>query len=310
VEARPDDRRWAPAALAPTARVESSDGVEVAYYDLGGSGPALLLAHATGFCAAVLAPLAAALAGRLRAVALDERAHGASGRPRSGDLSWRGFADDVLAVVDHAGLTRPLGFGHSCGGAALLLAEQAGPGTFAGLYLFEPVVYPSDVPLAPQPNPLSEGALRRRSHFRSRREALENFSAKPPFDVLHPAALAAYVDNGFAPAEGGIALRCRREDEAEVYAQSFAHDAYAHLHAVRCPVTLACGADTDAFGPAFLDLFAARLPLVEQVVLPGLGHFGPLEDPAAVAASVTSSLAATAVLGGGSGIPAGDTPSV
>ena len=31
------------------------DGVEVAYYDLGGSGPVLLLAHATGFCGAVLA---------------------------------------------------------------------------------------------------------------------------------------------------------------------------------------------------------------------------------------------------------------
>jgi pimeloyl-ACP methyl ester carboxylesterase len=286
-------------ALSPAGFAAVSGGPAVAYYELGGEGPPLVLVHATGFCAAVLAPMARRLGGRFRCVGIDQRAHGASEPPPGGDFSWSGFADDVLAVIDHLGLERPLGFGHSCGGAALLLAEEARPGTFAGLYCYEPVVYPGDVPLEPslEANPLSAGALRRRPHFSDRAEALANFAAKAPFDTLDPEVLAAYVDNGFEddPA-GGIRLRCRREHEAQVYALGFSHDAYARLRTVGCPVTLACGERTDAFGPALLEQFAARLADAELVVLPGLGHFGPLEDPAALAASLATSRAARASL--------------
>lgn len=288
------DIRWPSSVLVPTGTAPRPDGSFVAYYGLGGSGTPLLLVHATGFCGPVLAPMAAHLSARFRCVALDERAHGASPPPADDDFSWTGFADDVLAVVDELGLEHPVGFGHSCGGAALLLAEEARPGTFAGLYCYEPVVYPGDVPLEPglERNPLAAGALRRRQHFDSRAAALENFAGKAPFDSLDAAVLAAYVDNGFEDGRrGGITLRCRREHEAQTYAHGLSHDAYARLGEVSCPVTLACGEHTDAFGPDFLALFAARIGSVEQVVLPGLGHFGPLEDPAGVAASLENSLA-------------------
>ncbi|HTZ07554.1 MAG TPA: alpha/beta hydrolase [Acidimicrobiales bacterium] len=267
----------------------SGDGVGVAYYDLGGGGPPLLCVHPTGFCGPVLGPLAAHLRPSFHAIAVDERGHGGSDLPPRGDYDWEGFAADVLAVVDHLGLERPYGFGHSSGAAALLLAEEERPGTFAALYCFEPVVYPGDEPLRPSMagNPLVESALRRREEFPTRDEALANFATKAPFDRLHPDALAAYVDNGFAPRPGGgIGLRCRREHEAQVYAHAFSHDAFARLGAVRCPVTLACGGETDAFGPELLARFAERLHYPRTVVVPGVGHFGPLEDPAAVAASV------------------------
>ncbi|HUY20785.1 MAG TPA: alpha/beta hydrolase [Acidimicrobiales bacterium] len=286
-----DDGPLRPAV--PAGHVTTPDGVAVAYYELGGVGPPLLLVHATGFCGPVLAPLAARLGDHFRCVALDLRAHGASGPPPGADFDWHGFAADVLAVVDHLGIEGAVGFGHSCGGASLLLAEEARPGTFAGLYCFEPVVYPGDEPLAPTyaRNPLSASALRRRPRFGSRGEALANFSGKPPFDGLHPEALAAYVDNGFAPLDGGgIGLRCRRGDEAAVYAHAFSHDAFARLGLVRCPVTLACGADTDGFGPDLLAAYAGRLPAATTVVLAGIGHFGPLEDPDAVAGSVAGAL--------------------
>ncbi len=276
----------------PSGRARTTDGVGVAYYDLGGTGPVLLLAHATGFCGAVLGPLAEGLTDRFHCIAFDERAHGSSDRPAGEDFGWYGFAADVLAVIDHLSLDRPVGFGHSCGGAALLLAEQARPGTFRALYCFEPIVFPHDTPLAPtlDGNPLSSGALRRRHRFASRQEAWGNFSTKAPFDRLDPRALAAYVDNGFGPVSGGLELRCRREDEAQVYAHSLAHDAFARMERVRCPVTLACGAETDSIGPDFLGLMAARLSGAEVEVFEGLGHFGPLEDPARLARSVASRL--------------------
>jgi pimeloyl-ACP methyl ester carboxylesterase len=258
-----------------------------------------MLAHATGFCGPVLEPLAKSVGARVHAVALDERGHGATPRPSDGEFDWHGFADDVLAVVDQLDLDRPLGFGHSCGGAALLLAEEARPGTFAALYCFEPIVLALDDPLPPdRGNPLSAGALRRRSTFPSRQEAIDNFTSKAPFNRLRSDVLAAYVDNGFATtSDGRLHLRCRREDEAEVYAHSLSHDAFVHFDSVRCPVTLACGETTDAMGPELLARLAARLPHAAVEVFPGLGHFGPLEDPDAVAASVAQAL-----------VPVGGTP--
>lgn len=284
---------FAVSALGPTGFADTSEGVRVAYYDLGGDGPDLLLAHATGFCAAVFVPLAAALSQYFHCTALDFRAHGVSSRPSTGDFDWHGFATDVLSVVDHIGLRSPAGFGHSCGGAALVLAEEARPGTFSPLYCYEPVIYPKDVPLPPslEANPLSAGALRRRSTFSSRDEALANFSEKPPFDSLRHDVLTEYVDNGFAPQpDGSIRLRCRREDEAQIYAHGFSHDAFARMGTIGCRVALACGEHTDAFGEDFLERFARRLRDPSIHVLSGLGHFGPLEDPEVVAASVKNEL--------------------
>jgi pimeloyl-ACP methyl ester carboxylesterase len=266
------------------------DGVGIAFYDLGGTGQRVLLVHATGFCSAVLTPLAAGLGDGTHCVALDERAHGSSDRPASEDFGWQGFAADVLAVVDHMGLDKVTAFGHSCGAAALLLAEEARPGTFAALYCYEPIIYPGIVPLTPrlEGNPLASSALRRRETFPSRAEALTNFSTKAPFELLDARVLEAYVNNGFASGPEGIHLRCRRDDEAQVYAHSLAHAAYAHLDRVRCPVRLACGARTDAVGGDLLELFAARLPDNTVEVFADLGHFGPLEDPDAVARSLVT----------------------
>lgn len=274
--------------------LDTGDGVPIAAYDLGGDGPDLLLAHATGFCGAVLAPLAERLRGHFRCVIFDERFHGASGTPPGRDFSWEGFALDVLAVTEGLALEMPYGFGHSCGGAALLLAEEEKPGTFRSLYCYEPVVFPSDTPLdaSLDGNPLSAGALRRKRSFGSREEAMANFSAKPPFDLLDPDALAAYVDHGFLTDEAGaLHLACEPEDEAQVYAHGFSHAAFSRLGDVACPVTLACGSDTDAFGPDLLRMLEARIARADLDVLPGLGHFGPLQNPGLVAASVLTASA-------------------
>lgn len=268
-------------------RVPSSAGVDVAAYDLGGDGPPLLFAHATGFHGHVWTPLFTSLTDAFHGYTFDERGHGDSAPPADRNFDWRGFADDVLAVVDGFGLSRPFAVGHSAGGAALLLAEIARPGTFRALYCFEPIVLPS-APFPHGDNPLAAGARRRREVFGSRDEAYANFSSKPPFSALHPDALRAYVEWGFdeLPDGSGVRLKCHREDEAEVYRMGSAHDAFAHLGEVRCPVTLACGERTDAITPEVLALQAAPLPSVRTETMEGLGHFAPLEDPARVAASI------------------------
>ncbi len=277
--------------MTPPATVASTGGVVLALHDLGGDGEPLLLTHATGFHGRVWAPLAAHLHG-VHAWAPDLRGHGDATAPADGAFDWEGFADDVLAVVDHLGLAGAIAAGHSKGGAALLLAEQRRPGTFRALYCYEPVVFPPvDEALLAGPNPLAEGARRRRATFASVDEAVANYAAKPPLDALHPDALRAYVEHGFAPApDGTITLKCRPEHESQVYRMGPRHRAYERLGEVRCPVTVAVGAVTP-FGPAAVaEQLADALPAGRLETHPDLGHFGPLEDPARIAACIEATL--------------------
>jgi pimeloyl-ACP methyl ester carboxylesterase len=267
-------------------RVPSTDGVELEVHDLGGTGPDVLLVHATGFHGRVWEPLAAHLDGFHR-WSVDLRAHGDSTTPDGRPLEWDAFADDVLAVVDGLGLDRPFAVGHSKGGAALLLAEERRPGTFRALYCYEPVVMPPELATGRNPdNPLSQGALRRRDTFASHSEAIDNYAAKRPFSTLHGDALRAYVEHGFArTADGTVTLKCRPEMEAEVYAHGSAHQAFLHLGEVRCPVTIAVG-DEASVPALFGRPVVAALPDGHLASFPELAHFGPLEDPDAVATSV------------------------
>ena len=282
----------------PALVATTPDGVDLAVYDFGGTGPDLLLVHATGFCAGVLRPLARHLAGSFRCRAVDLRGHGRSGRPADGNYDWAGFATDVLTVVDVLGLEGARAVGHSCGGASLLLAEARRPGTFASLYAFEPVVMPErDLPFPLDQNPLSVGARRRRDTFPSTEDAFVNFSSKPPFGGLDPDVLRRYVEDGFETVpddEGGdgsaVRLRCRREDEALVYQFGQTNRAFARLPGVRCPVTFAYGTRTDAFGEAVMAADAARVEDGRVEAFDGLGHFGPLERPDRVAASIVRAL--------------------
>lgn len=276
----------------PTAVTD--DGVEIAWYDFGGRGPDLVLAHATGFHAHAWQPVVARLRSSFRCVAFDSRAHGESGVPADGVYEWRGFARDVLAVVSAAGLRRPFGVGHSCGGAALLMAEQDAPGTFRSLYCYEPVVAPVDDPPPPSSdNPLAVGARRRREVFASRDEAYARYASRPPFSAFAEEALRAYVEWGFDElGDDSVRLKCRGEDEARIYERGFSHDAFRRLAEVTCPVTVAYGSRTTAMGAGVCEPVAARLPSGRLEVLAGLTHFGPLEDPDAVAVAVQRALSA------------------
>ncbi len=270
--------------------VTTDDGLDVATHDLGGAGPPLVMVHAAGLHGLVLAPLARRLAGAFRCLSLDGRGHGDSRLPAGGELDWYGLATDVLAVVDGLDLDRPYGFGHSSGGTAALMAEQARPGTFAAIYCFEPVIVAADPPLGRDDDSvLGARARRRRTSFASRQEALAHYASKPPLDSVDPEALQAYVDHGFDDdGGGGVRLKCRPEDEATVYETATAHDAYGRLPEVACPVAVACGSVSEGCTPERARSHVERLARGRSLILAGLGHLGPLERPDLVAASIAA----------------------
>lgn len=284
-----------------TVAVPGKTGASIAVHELGtaeGGNPEgqattdLLLVHATGLHGHVWAPLVEHLPARFRPLAVDVRGHGSSAPLPAGGLAWEELAADLLTVVDGMELDRPLAVGHSSGASLLLLAEEQRPGTFARLFCIEPIGSPVDDPPPPDPDhPLAQGARRRRDVFASRQAAFDTYAAKPPFSDVAREALWAYVEHGFrdlADGQDGVALRCRPDGEAAMYACGLSHHAYRDLDRVRCPVVLARGARSTAVTADVLALWAARLPDVRVEVLAGLGHFAPLEDPAGVADAVAS----------------------
>ena len=212
--------------------------------------------------------------------------------PTELELAWSGMADDLLAVLsaDRFPLGPLHGIGHSMGGAALVLAAARRPAVFRSLWLYEPVIFPmGDSPLTDGENPMSRGAARRRDRFDSLEHAYENYRSKPPLDKLHPDALRAYVDGGFsASPDGSVSLRCRPRIEAEVFRHAATSGAWSYAETLEIPVAVVVGSSADAGPGVFAPAVADALPLGTLVERRHLGHFGPLEDPAAMAEDVSA----------------------
>jgi pimeloyl-ACP methyl ester carboxylesterase len=293
-----------------TVEFTLDSGVPIAIHDLGGMGDPAIFVHANGFHARVFGPLAAELDPCLACFGPDLRGHGLSGAPEDLNFSWADIACDVLAatravheIVSRRNTeslppapTRPIGIGHSLGATALLLAEEMQPGTFKALYCYEPILIPDDAPAANGTRtPLSEIARRRRDEFASTGDAFERYRSRPPFAALDTRVLEAYVEYGFAPTDHGtVRLRCRPENEARIFEAAYSAHALDHLDSVQCPVTIAIGETSTDIGRTLAISALGRLSSARLVELPDLGHFGPLEAPAAVGVSILESLAPTA----------------
>ncbi len=273
----------------------STDGVEVTWYDHGGSGPLLVLCHATGFHGRCYDAMAELLVEDFAVVALDTRAHGRTERPEGITLAWLGMARDVAAVVAAAraaGLgdgTATYGFGHSMGGCAATLAELETPGTFDAIFGFEPIIFPTPDGAPIHDSPLIKGARRRRPDFDSIAEVRERYGSKLPMSLLDPRCLDDYVTHGFRPTDDGrVRLRCEPEDEAETFERSFA-GVYERLGALEARFGIAHSGDGEA--PAMIgQRLCEENPHFVAFPYPDLTHFGPLQQPARIAADLRSFL--------------------
>ncbi len=273
--------------MMSAVRVMSSDHVSVAVHDFGGAGRPLLLAHATGFHGYCYLPIADQLADRFTSFALDFRGHGSTPRPDDRHVNWDRYGDDAVvaarAIAPDGGL---IAFGHSMGGAALLMAAHREPDLFDLIVAFEPIVFPPagvDHPDADaSPSPLVGGARRRRSSFGSFEEAIENYSSKPPMQMFDPDVVRLYVGHGFRPAPEGVRLTCDPEHEARTFETGSTHRTWDLLPEIETRVVVVAGGDGQ--GPAEVAPgIAGRLAnslLIEQ---PDSNHFGPFVDPTGTA---------------------------
>lgn len=277
--------------------IQSIDGTTIAMHDFGGAGSPVLLSHATGFHAHCWEPVAGRLAEHHHVVGLDHRGYGDAQSVDPAGISWRSYGDDALAAARwlsaaHGGAPI-VGVGHSMGGASLLMAAHREPSLFAMLFVFEPIVFPPmpDDPSRPA-SPLPAGARKRRSRFPSFEAALENFTAKPPMNSFDPVARAAYVRHGFKPTDDGeIELKCLPEHEARTYETGGTSGAWDDLGSISTVVHVVSGAPAPLQPSSFAIKVAEQLPNSTYIQYDDMGHFGPLEQPAVIAALVQTTLA-------------------
>ncbi len=267
-------------ALATTEFISSTGGGRIAIHDFGGTGPDLLVCHATGFHGMAYAPFAAALSAHHRVWAMDFRGHGAADDPAAGDFGWTGMAEDVLSVVDHLGVGPMLGVGHSMGGASILTAELLRPGTFRAVYLYEPVVLPFVEPADGSGSAfMADVARSRRAEFDSRQAVFERYGSRPPLGTLRADALASYVEHGFVDHGDGVRLACTPEAEAATFAAPDKRTV-TDVAGVDLPVCVGIGGVDADGGPAMMaEPLIAAVGGAARDAHEELGHFGPLQDP-------------------------------
>jgi pimeloyl-ACP methyl ester carboxylesterase len=268
-----------------TSTHRTRDGTDIACEGSSDQPSDAFFVHATGFCKELWRPVVDALnAEPISWAAMDQRGHGGSAVTRP-PYRWDLLAHDVIDVV---GSRRPVGVGHSSGGAAIARAEAIRPGTFSALVLIEPIISPP--PYARREIALATGAEKRRAVFADRRTARERFG-RGPFGAWDPVVLDLYVEYGFVADDDGIRLACPPEVEADFYREGFNHDTWDRIGDIAVPVTIVAGARSDSHQQPYLSSLGRRFGSPEMIVVPDRGHLVPMEDPRSVADIVDRAVA-------------------
>ena len=277
--------------MATDTRIASSDGVSLALHDYNPDSLAttVLFSHATGFHGRVFDPIADELVATHHCVTFDYRGSGDSTLPDNWGVRWSAYGDDAIAAARITATNGSvIGVGHSMGGAALVMAALREPELFRTLILFEPIIFPPRPFDSPNtPNNLADGARKRRTTFASFDEALANYSAKPPLNVFHPAALSAYVKFGFHRlSDDKVTLKCSPEHEARTYETGALHETWDQLANLTVPTWVISGIEQDQGPSSIAPLIAEAIPGSHFIKFDDLGHFGPMQNPQRIASII------------------------
>jgi pimeloyl-ACP methyl ester carboxylesterase len=280
--------------VSSTGSFVARDGLEIAYTEWGSPDdhPLVVLVHATGFCKELCMPIVDDLSEFVtgfRALAIDLRAHGDSAVPDH-PFDWWDIGRDIVEVV--AGSSPVIGVGHSAGGAALILAELTRPGTFDGLVLVEPIVFPPPYGHSSD-HTMVRVARRRRDRFASREAALSNWMSKRAFAGWEERAMRAYVFGGLREVGGEFMLKCSRESEAEFFAAGLEHRGWDRLGEINVESLVISGELSTTHQEPFVREIVSRMPNASYEVVPDTGHMVWMERPGLVAERVAGFMSQT-----------------
>jgi pimeloyl-ACP methyl ester carboxylesterase len=270
------------AARSNTVQV---NGVKLHYLEWGSErSPPMVLLHPAPLNAYVWDQFGAAMAPHFRVIAPDARGFGDSAWSSSydGDV----FLEDLHALMGSLGLKRPILCGNSMGGTLAYMYAGMHPDGVDRLIAVDtgPAEPPSTTPPtgAPPrrpggPPPMSAGPFA---------SAAEATAAIPP--VMGAAFIKAMVDHNLRRATDGTWVW--KHDHARVMAagaRSMTDPRKWPLwQAVRCPTLVLRGERSPALSQQAAERMVAGKENAVLEVIPGAGHFIPIEAPALFEAAV------------------------
>ncbi|MBI3244281.1 MAG: alpha/beta hydrolase [Chloroflexi bacterium] len=123
--------------MIPTDNFLKVNGLRLHTRDWAGAGQAVILVHGLASNAKIWDRVAPILAGRFRVLALDQRSHGQSEAPASGDYGFDSICADLHGVIEVSGFSRPVIVGHSWGASVALEYAARWPDGVSGVALVD-----------------------------------------------------------------------------------------------------------------------------------------------------------------------------
>jgi esterase len=259
------------------------DGFRLHYLDWGGSGPDILFLHGGALTAHSWHEVCLALRDRYRCVALDQRGHGDSEWSPALDYGTDAHVRDLVGLTTQLGLDRFVLVGQSLGAVnGLTFAARHGE-RLAGLAMIDAGPWVRlegarrvrDFVLMPAELPSVEDFVERAKSFNPRRDT----------EVLRRSLL----HNLRPTPDGGWTWKYDRRHLSRESFEAFAAELpglEAELAAVRCPVLVVRGEESDVFSAADARQLAERLPDGRAVDVPDAGHTVQGDNPLGLAREI------------------------
>lgn len=265
--------------MSPIATVNGT----TLHHEVAGSGDPVVLVHGFSFDARMWDGQVDALAERYTVARYDLRGFGQSSTPAAG-VHYR-HADDLWALVDHLGFERVALVGLSVGGAVVLDAARVQPERVRALVVIDGVLPGFDMAAAMAGNAPVWRTARSGDIETAKQLWLENAMFAPAMERPHAAELlrrmvADYSGWGWAERDPGTWVDPPSADD---------------LASITAPTLVLVGdRDLPDFQRA-AETMERGIPNARRVVLPGLGHLPPMEDPEVVNEVVLGFLAEIAI---------------
>jgi esterase len=261
-------------AATGTDRFTTLNGLRAHYVEWGApDAPPVVLLHGLRSYARTWEPVATALAGRCRLIALDHRGRGDSDWDPAGDYSTGAYVSDLEQFADSLALERFALVGHSMGGTNAIVYASRNPARVRLLAVED---------IGPGSSASGAGAQRiRRELAQTPREFAGIAEARAYWRGVRPdisdAALESRVENTLRRLPDGRwtwkfdldgITRARLDPDPARHV-----DLWPHVEGLRCPVLVIRGARSDFLAAATCAEMAARQPLLGWTEISAAGHY-------------------------------------
>ncbi len=253
-------------------------------------GQQALLVHATGFHGRCWDQVVAKLPADWHIFAVDMRGHGRS--ENAEPFSWAQYGEDLRRVCLALELKDAIGVGHSMGGYCVTHVAGHNSDHFKHLVLVDPVIFAPELQSERDHQQFASVSdhpiAKRRGHFESIESMLERYRDRMPYQLWQPEVFEDYCRHGLLPSTTGegFELACPGYVEASIYMGAFDANVYKLIPTVDVPVVVLRAKPREpnsqqmdfSSSPTWPEL-ASKFPRGQDVFLPELTHFIPMQDP-------------------------------